>query len=75
MTNTPYKVESLKTKPLPLMTKRKKAKEAMLNVKTAIKRVIPKTTAGQRVVAMKVEGLNTKARMTIRKLVIRLPQL
>jgi hypothetical protein len=72
MTDIPCKVERLKTKPLPLMPRRKRrARDA----KIAIKRVIPKINAGQRVVAIKVEGLNAKARTMIRKTVIRLPQL
>jgi hypothetical protein len=46
MTSTPYKAERLKTKPLPLMTRRKrKAKEAMLSAKIAIREVIQNTNA------------------------------
>jgi hypothetical protein len=57
ITDAPYKVERLKIKPLPLMTKRKrKAKEAILSAKIATRKVIQKTNAGQKVVAMKVEG-------------------
>jgi hypothetical protein len=71
-TNIPCKVERLKIKPLLLTLRRKRRAR---NVKIATKRVILKTNAGQRVVAIKVEGLNVKARTMIRKTAIRLLQL
>src|SRR5216684_2414388 len=74
-TDAPYKVERLKTKPLPLIPRRrKKAKNAMLSVKTAIKRAILRPSAGQKVVATKEEDQSIKARMTIRKTVTRAQQ-
>jgi hypothetical protein len=48
-------VKRLKTKPLPpIPRKRRKAKNAMSNVRIAIKRAISRLNAGQRVAAMKV---------------------
>src|SRR5258708_34074845 len=74
-TDAPYKVERAKTKPVPLIPKRKKkAKNPMLSVKTAIKRAILRPSAGQKVVATKEEDQSVKARMTIRKTVTRAPQ-
>src|SRR5258707_11534353 len=75
MTDAPYKAERLKTKPLPLIPRRrKKAKNVTSSAKTAIKRAILRPSAGQKVAAMKEEDQSVKARTTIRKTVTRAPQ-